>query len=380
MRVRHRAFALIVVLLAVAMVFVLGVRGAVATRSAIIEARVIGERVRGERDARSAAALVLRGLTTPEDPSRRDSELVDGSGRGAGTSVASAGPQSEKPKEIELPEIIKQMLGLEDEELKKGAEEASRAGLALTDGGGLTGRARVPRGFELLQTYGLPGVPVEVDVGGTRYRVTLTDAAGLLNINKAPEDRMFRFFRLHGVEESRARAIAAQITDWRDTDDFKSEYGAESEQYTRRGLVCRNGPFFALEEMLYLPSMTPEVFEQVKAGLCVMGDGLAHLASAPREVLESIEGMTADAVQLIVRRREGGTLDEAAVGEAMKTAWDRARAEVRMKPSAVVRVLVEPVWRLDENGVRHAVRDARAFAGLGLMSDQGLKELGLRPL
>ncbi len=380
MRVRHRAFALIIVLLAVAMVFALGLQSATASRAALLESRMITERVRGERTARAAAALVLRGLTTPPDGTRREAEIGLGPGGTAtpdGPGLASAATQDEKPQTPDLPEILKEILGVKSDDIKKGADAATRAALAGIDGGGLTGRTP-PAGLDMLKKFGLPAKPVELTVDATRYRVTLSDAMGGLNINRADEDRLVRYLKLKSIDDRTARALAQQIIDWRDPDDFKHELGAESTEYRRRGVVPRNADFFALEELLYLPDMTREIFDRIKGDLCVTGDAKAHLASASPEVLRSIEGMTGDSVSQIVRLRESGALTQESAAASLRAAWDRARADVRFEPSPVVRFIVQPLYRELEKGERQPVPDARRFEGLAVIADDGLKELGIR--
>lgn len=380
MRVRHRAFALIIVLLAVAMVFALGLQSATASRAALLESRMITERVRGERTARAAAALVLRGLTTPPDGTRREAEIGLGPGGTAtpdGLGLASSATQDEKPQTPDLPEILKEILGVKSDDIKKGADAATRAALAGIDGGGLTGRTP-PAGLDMLKRFGLPAKPVELTVDATRYRVTLSDAMGGLNINRADEDRLVRYLKLKSIDDRTARALAQQIIDWRDPDDFKHELGAESAEYRRRGVVPRNADFFALEELLYLPDMTREIFDRIKGDLCVTGDARAHLASASPEVLRSIEGMTGDSVSQLVRLRESGGLTRETAAASLRAAWDRAKADVRFEPSPVVRFSVQPLYRELEKGERQPVPDARRFEGLAVIGDDGLKELGIR--
>lgn len=387
MRVRRRAFALIIVLGAAAAVFALGMRSAAASRAAQVEARVVSERVVGERLARSAVVLVLRGLTTPPTEGNRASESDLASAAGgpgspeAPAAVADAGAEEEEDKTPDLPAIIREMIGEKAEEIEEKQQEALGGASRLADGGGLTGRRTRPdQGLAMIQRVGLPGAPVDVRVEDRLFRVSLRDAGGLLNINAVDEDRFARYLALKGVDSGVSRRIAQQLMDWRDADSASRPHGAENAEYQRRGIVCRDAEVFALEELLYLPAMTREVFERIRPDLCAAGDGKAHLGSAPAEVLLSIDGMTPSAVETIVNLRRAGALTADAARSALRTVWERALQQVRHEPSGFVRIEVETVGRVDEEGVVRAVPESRRFEGIAVITDQGVSEIGLRAL
>lgn len=383
MRVRHRAFALILVLLAVAGVFALGMRSVASSRSMQLESRILSERVRGERSARSAAVLVLKGLTTPATDRDPRSELAssDGPGTGGdtGTPIAAAPSEPKEDETPDLPAILREMLGVKAEEVKeKEAAAAAAAPNAMADGRGMTGKSRAAGGFALLQQFGLPTRPVEVTVDGMRYAVSLSDAGGLMNINSVPEDQLVRFLKLKGVDDLRARAIAAQVADWRDTDTVARELGMDGEMYTPRGISPRNADIFALEELLYLPAMSRHIFDAIKDELCVAGDGRLHLGTASRAALLSIDGMSAEAVDRFELLRATGELTVESVSDAMRGVWDRAKERVRFQPSVFIRVTVTPIGRVGAKGEIERYPEARRFEGLAVVNDEGLRELGLR--
>lgn len=383
MRLRHRAFALLIVLLAVGGVFVLGLRSAASARAVQIESRVVSERVTGERYARTAAVLVLKGITTaPTDDNRASRELADVSSSSGGDtppSLADAGAKEEEDKTPDLPAILREMLGANAEEAKKAEEAARASGSRLADGGGLTGRrARVTDGLALLQRVGLPAKPIDVRVEDRLLRVTLTDAGGLLNVNAVDEIRFTKYLTLKGVDTTVARRIAQQLLDWRDDDSFARQDGAENAEYEGRGLVCRNGDVFALEELLYLPAMTREIFERIRPDICAGGDGKAHLGTAPAEVLLSIDGMSPSTVEQIITQRNAGRLTPDAVDSALRGAWDRTKEQLRFQPSGFVRISVETVGKFNARQVVEPIKESRRFEGLAVVSDMGVSEIGLR--
>jgi hypothetical protein len=384
MRIRHRAFALLIVLVAVAGVFALGLRSAASARAVQLESRVMSERVVGERLARTAAVLVLRGLTTaPTADNRSSNNALASSGPGGGSDSppALADAAAEEDKKPDLPAILREMLG-ENAEAAKKAEKAAQAGAArLSDGAGLTGRrTRATDGLALLQRVGLPSKPIDVTVEDRRLRVTLADAGGLLNVNTVDEVRFAKYLTLKGVDSSLAARIANQLMDWRDADSFERQDGAESATYERRGLACRNGDLFALEELLYLPAMTRDIFERIRPDLCAGGDGKAHLGSAPAEVLLSIDGMSPSAIDQILSLRANGRLTQSAVDSALRGVWDKAKEQLRFQPSGFVRVTVETLGRINKDNGLDRVKEARRFEGIGVVSDTGVNEIGLRSL
>ena len=383
MRVRHRAFALLIVLVAVGGIFALGMRSAASARAVQIESRVLSERVVGERLARTAAVLVLRGLTTPPTPENRASSDTFARAGAADSppALADAADQADEDKEPDLPAILREMLGQEAEDVKK-AEDAAKGGAnRLSDGGGLTGRRTSARdGLALLQRVGLPVRPIDVTVEGRRLRVTLHDAGGTLNINAVDEERFTRYLTLKGVESVTARRIAQQLLDWRDADTIARADGAEAPEYQGRGIGCRNADLFAMEELLYLPSMTRDIFERIKPDLCSGGDGKAHIGSASPEVLLSIDGMTPQAVEELLNLRANNRLTPESAQEALRAVWDRAKEKLRVSPSGFVSLTVTTVGRVNQKGEIEPVQEARKFEGIAIVSDAGVVEIGLRSL
>ena len=383
MRVRHRAFALLIVLVAVGGVFALGMRSAASARAVQIESRVISERVVGERLARTAALLVLRGLTTPPTPENRASNDAYASAGSADTppALADANAPPEDEEKPDLTAILREMLGEKAEDVKN-AEEAARGGAGrLSDGAGLTGRRRsASDGLALLQRIGLPVKPIDVTVDARRLRVTLRDAGGTLNINSVDEERFTRYLTLKGVEAVTARRIAQQLLDWRDTDSIARPDGAEAAEYDRRGIGCRNADLFAIEELLYLPAMTRDIFERIKPDLCAGGDGKAHVGSASAEVLLSIDGMTPQAVEEILDLRANNRLTPDSAQEALRGVWDRAKEKLRVHPSGFVSLSVTTIGRVNQKGEIEPAPEARRFEGIAVVSDAGVVEIGLRSL
>lgn len=372
MRVRRSGFALILVLIATAAVFALTMHGAVVSRTVMVESGAFVDRADAERGARSAAVLVLNGLVASTDRARDD----DLEPLGFGQHDAAPAPPSKEDRD--LPPIVKALLEAAGKQIEDEAhrhlDEEDRQITAVAESGGLAGRARRAGSYRVLASVGLPAAPVEVRLreDGPLYRVMITDASGLLAVNSVSERDFAAFLRAHGVEHPDDIAIAHQLLDWIDDDNFTRERGAEQPAYLVRGIICRNAPLHSLEEMLYFPGMTPEIFRRIRRDLAIAGDGRVHAGSASREVLLSIPGLTEPNVdQIIERRNRSGGLTQEVLDDILPIMAREARERLRAEPSNVLRILVES---------RPISGPSRHFEGLAILDDRGLASLAIRPL
>lgn len=365
MRVQHRGFALVLVLMAAAAVFALALQGAVLSRAATLESRIAADRAEAERGARSAAAMVLIGLGTTVErfAQQTGSTLPPGFAQGDSPSA----PAEEKPR-IELPEMLKQMLGEKAREIEDEAKKATGAD-KRTEGGGITGRAGGARPAPRWTITSLPAEPVMVrpDDRGPVYMVTLADASALMNINIADRDQLIRYFEAKGLPTETTIALAGQIIDWRDADDFAEPFGAEQSVYRARGVICRNAPMESPEELKFLPAMTPEIYDLVRADLTVAGDGKVHLGTASREVLLSLPGMDAAAVDRLIEARSAAPITDQDLDRLLPIYARAAKERLKIESSGIIRFRVE------------AIGETRAvFEGVSVMSENGLRALGVR--
>lgn len=119
------------------------------------------------------------------------------------------------------------------------------------------------------RTYRLAGLALPEDGSAVRCRLdaartailSLQDQGRLIDLNGTPRADLEEAFRLLGVPDRTALALAAEIVDFRDADDVPEPGGgAELPQYRALGLARgpRNAPFVSPEEIARLPSMTPE--------------------------------------------------------------------------------------------------------------------------
>ena len=112
------------------------------------------------------------------------------------------------------------------------------------------------------QEWRIDGRPYPVPFQQGEAEVRVTSESGRINLNNAPDvvlRRVLKYFVEVGEERD---VILDSILDWRDTDDLHRLNGAENDYY--RSLTepydCKNAPFDAVEELLLVRGITPELF------------------------------------------------------------------------------------------------------------------------
>ncbi|MDX2115430.1 MAG: type II secretion system protein GspK [Planctomycetota bacterium] len=369
MRPGRQGFALILVLLASAAVFALATHAAVLMRSASVESRVLVRRAEVEREARSAVALLLTGLSTTEDKFAQQMEAQGAEGRRSdpGGSSGGGGDQGE---EFPLPEFFRQMMPQLAEELERNAADNSASVRRSTQGGGISGKFDPKQAVGALRVTEIPSEVLELRLreNGPLYRVKATDAGSMLNVNVAKREQLEAYLRAKALTPEEASRLTSEIIDWRDADDFREPFGAERDDHRRRGVVCRNAPFETIDELRYLPSMTRERFDLLRGDLGVTGDGRVHINTASSAVLLSVPGLDAPTVARIEEARRQRPLTVEDVARLLPAGARDAVPFLRVEPGRVLRIHVE------------VIDDVRAeFEGMAVVSDvSGVEAVGLR--
>jgi len=144
-----------------------------------------------------------------------------------------------------------------------------------------------------------------IKLGDERYHVSIRDAGASLNLNRATEVELQRFFTALPVDAGRAVEIAQSIMDWRDADNLHRLRGGEADEYLRMGsaVMPANDDFSRLEELQYVKGITPQIFARARPFLTLMGTGQINLNSAPRVVLLALPGMSDETVAVLERTR-----------------------------------------------------------------------------
>lgn len=104
----------------------------------------------------------------------------------------------------------------------------------------------------------IPPIPF----AGGRFKVHIGNEAGKININTADEPLLKMMLNGFEIEEPEKSIIVDSIMDWRDENDLHRMNGAENDYYQSlpKPYDCKNGDFDAIEELLMVRGITPEIF------------------------------------------------------------------------------------------------------------------------
>jgi general secretion pathway protein K len=159
---------------------------------------------------------------------------------------------------------------------------------------------------------------------GGRFKVRIGNEAGKININTADEPVLKMMLNGFEIEEQEKSIIVDSIMDWRDKNDLHRMNGAENDYYQSLPdpYDCKNGDFDAIEELLMVRGITPEIFygglknmvtafkdDGSKRGKVRRRSGKAGgskicINAAPRAMLLSLPQMTDDLAQSIIDFRK----------------------------------------------------------------------------
>lgn len=371
MRSRRAGFALIMVLVSVAALLALAMHASIAARGHLNESRAWRDRVLMHRHAHTAAVLVITGLI-PAD--LRD--VADDPAGAGGAQRAAGGAADEAPQGLEIPAFLKALLpeleDLEDDAADAAAERRAAAAGMLASGG-LAGRDPGKAVLAGIAAFGFPKEPLEVPVAGGRYRVDLRDAAGLLDINTADERALRAYLAAKGFPPVAAGAVADQILDWRDEDRIPRPSGLEQDSYDRLGIVARNGRFAALEELLYLPAVSPEVFAFIRRDLTLHAGDAVSAASAPLAVLAAVPGLDERLAAEIIAARTAAPLTAERLERLLPPTRRDALDSLSVRPSPFISLRVEAL-------AQPSGRVVAAFQGMAIVGPAGVDHLALTPI
>ncbi len=160
-------------------------------------------------------------------------------------------------------------------------------------------------------------------LGSGNFEYIIIDEDSKLNINTATLQQLKIFFDLAGVDNTEVDTIADSIFDWRDPNDLFLLNGAEEDYYQSldKPYSCKDGPFEAIEELLLVKGMTPEILygskgegdeeasEGVMKYLTVNDTGKLNINTASSIVLESV--LDIQSAENIIMRRETAPINKA---------------------------------------------------------------------
>jgi general secretion pathway protein K len=86
------------------------------------------------------------------------------------------------------------------------------------------------------QRWPVNGEMHELQLEQGRLRIAIRNAAGLVDLNRASRDDLFKLFILIDEQPAVRERLVDALSDWRDGDDLKRLNGAEDTDYARAGL------------------------------------------------------------------------------------------------------------------------------------------------
>lgn len=163
------------------------------------------------------------------------------------------------------------------------------------------------------ETWRLDGTPYTGEFSDGYYEVRIMDENGKVDINVAPDVLLKNLLIQFGLKNEDSDAIVDAIMDWKDTDDLRRLNGAESDYYMTlpNPYKAKNANFDSVEELVFVKGITQELLygKEGKKGLIEFvtvhsQSPQVSINSAPREVLLSVPGITAEIADNIISYRE----------------------------------------------------------------------------
>ena len=157
-----------------------------------------------------------------------------------------------------------------------------------------------------------------------RFKIHIKNEAGKININTADEPLLKMMLNGFEIEEQEKSIIVDSIMDWRDENDLHRMNGAENDYYQSlpEPYDCKNGDFDAIEELLMVRGVTPEIFYgglremvtafqdqgskrgKIRRRPSKAGGSKICINAASRAMLLSLPQMTEDLAQSIIDFRK----------------------------------------------------------------------------
>jgi general secretion pathway protein K len=175
----------------------------------------------------------------------------------------------------------------------------------------------------------------QIRLASGSINITIRDASGLLDLNKADTAQLEAVLDAAGAEEALRLRLVDAILDWRDKDKLRRLHGAEDNDYRHAGLDwgARDGPFASVDELRYVLGMTHELFERLAPYLTVYSArNDVNLNYAPAWLFSALTS----------REREipetPPAADTQAAGPFHITAWATSNSGARASVEAVLKI------------------------------------------
>lgn len=109
----------------------------------------------------------------------------------------------------------------------------------------------------------IDGTPRAIAVDGTDVTVAVEDERGKIPLNILSEQEARRMFEMAGARGPQLNTLTDSFLDWRDDDEERRPFGAESTDYARLGYRARDGDVTTPGELARIKGMTPELLARL---------------------------------------------------------------------------------------------------------------------
>lgn len=150
------------------------------------------------------------------------------------------------------------------------------------------------------------GAPLLLALPDGRLSLEIQDEGGKIDVNAAPVQLLAGLFRRAGLDDGAAQDLAAALADWRSPGRLGAPPSPRDDSYRRGGLAYLppHKPLQSVEELRNLLGMTPELYRRIRPYLTVYSRRIdVNVATAPRDVLLAVPGMTAQSVDRLIAAR-----------------------------------------------------------------------------
>jgi len=151
----------------------------------------------------------------------------------------------------------------------------------------------------------------KVGLGSGEFSYRISDEESRLNVNVSARDRVDRLFATMGLDKQVRDIINDSLQDWKDPDDLHRINGAESEDYYLKLPVpyrARNGRLQDVAELLQIRGVTPEIYrgDNSRPALAdlvtVVGRDTINMNTAPAPVLAALGFSQAELAEITATR------------------------------------------------------------------------------
>ena len=156
------------------------------------------------------------------------------------------------------------------------------------------------------------GTPYQLDFGEGQIRLRIQDEAGRIDLNTARDALLRDLLEKAAQPGADVEFMFNAILDWRDPDQLRRNPGAEDSDYEQAGYGAKDAPFNSIEELRLVAGISNDIFNRIYPALTLhSGQPGIHPLVAPRAVLLSLPGSSAESIDAFIQNRHGREADAA---------------------------------------------------------------------